>query len=360
MKEKARFDEENAFNLLHRLIRVFPFSIQVRETEFESFRVYSKAANQMAYYFWFSHVFDELDKRGYNIGLKLYRHYNIDTYKQLMEIITNKITNSLSNTIKKPKKKVYILYYDFLFLRYLFKSLFDFLDEINKWLKNEYFGKSYRTIPPLFSFVQNFPEPFLMSNISNSSEFNDIINRIFKYFRYDFIILSADGILRYNNATAEEEEKQRSYIFLHKKKYDNVIEYLDKVDENVFKGDYNNALSECRNALEAFFKRLLLNHKIKEIQRMGKTVKTKDGDVVALAETIRKNIFKIFKFPEYSKNMETSVKSLIEGSKFFISGMANPTGSHGQNKIPKVKLNDAKAAESFLILLINSLVPFEI
>ena len=39
--------------------------------------------------------------------------------------------------------------------------------------------------------------------------------------------------------------------------------------------------------------------------------------------------------------------------------MANPAGSHGQIKKPKVKFKEVKAVESFLILLINCLLPFE-
>lgn len=57
--------------------------------------------------------------------------------------------------------------------------------------------------------------------------------------------------------------------------------------------------------------------------------------------------------------MDLAVKSLIESNKSFISGMANPAGSHGQTKKPKVKFKEVKAAESLLILLFNSILPFE-
>jgi len=359
MKEKVQFDERNAFNLFYRLIRVFSFSIQIRENELNYTRLRSDVANRMAYRIWFSYVFDELDKNSYSFGLNLYSHYDIETYNRLMRYIVDRLVNHLHNIEKKPKKQIYMANYDFLLGRLFFKCLYNYLYEFNEWFNNKYVGRAYRVIPNRFGFVGDFTDNFVLENIFYPEEFCENINQVLKYFGYKNFSLSADGILRYFDATAEGEEKKRSYLFLHKKKFANVIESLDKVNEHISKGDFNNALGECRNTLEAFFKRLLLNHKIRQIDRKGKTIKTEEGDAAILAEAIRKNIVKIFEFPKYSKNIEESVRSLLESSKFFISGMANPAGSHGQNIKVKVKLKEVKAAESYLILLFNSLIPFE-
>lgn len=78
-----------------------------------------------------------------------------------------------------------------------------------------------------------------------------------------------------------------------------------------------------------------------------------------MAETVRKNIANIFSFPPYSKNMVAGFKGLIQASKNIISGLADDGGAHGKSKHPKVGMKTVKAAESFIILLINSLLPFE-
>ncbi|MGB5910962.1 MAG: hypothetical protein WBH31_07215 [Promethearchaeia archaeon] len=83
------------------------------------------------------------------------------------------------------------------------------------------------------------------------------------------------------------------------------------------------------------------------------------GTVSPLTETIRKNIFNIFKFPKYSKNMEIGFKHLLESSKFIVSGLADDGGAHGKSILPKVKLSTLKANLSFIILLINTILPFE-
>lgn len=359
IKERIQYDDQNAFNLLNRLFRVFPFSIQINERQFNAIRIQTRTANSMAHYLWFGHIFDELDKKGFAFGLTLYRHYDIETYNNLMKIIVNRIVDSLNTINRKPKKGVYFLNYDFMFLRHIFKCLHDFLTKIRKWYR-EYLGKSgLRSIANLYVFITYFPEDFVKENLSTIEVFSESINKILNYFGFDFISLSADGILRYFGTTAEAEEKKKSFQLLKEKNYKNVIEYLDTLYDHISKRDYNNALGECRNILESFFKTLLLNHKIKEIEKRGRFIKTEESDVSILAEAIRKNINNLFNFPKYSNNLDLAIKALIESSKFFVSGMANPAGSHGQPKKPKVKFKDAKAAESFLVLLFNSLIPFE-
>ena len=106
---------------------------------------------------------------------------------------------------------------------------------------------------------------------------------------------------------------------LHQKQFKNVIEYLDTFYEHISKGDYNNALAESRNVLESFYKTLLLKHNIAEIEKWGKSIETEEGEVNPLAEAIRKNVDSIFKFPEYSKNIVESIKSLVQSIKSFIS-----------------------------------------
>lgn len=359
MKEVIQYDKRNALSLLNRLLRIYPFSIQTTEGNYNSFRYHSDNPKNMATYFWLGHVFNDLDKKGFNIGLGLYNRCNVETYNQLMESITLKIKISLNTINKEPKKEGYILNYDFMFLRVLFKCLYDYLHNLRTWLRNEYFGKTYKQIPFPYIAITNFSDDFIENNLSTQEEFCELLNRILNYFGFDFISLGADGILRYFGTTPEAEEKKKAIDLLYKKKFKNVIEYLDTFYDHISKSDYNNALAESRNVLESFYKTLLLHHNITEIEKWGKPIKTEQGEVNPLAETIRKNINSIFKFPEYSKNMEKSMESLIESSKTFISGMANPAGSHGQVKKPKVKFKEVKAVESFLTLLINCLLPFE-
>ncbi|MBY8988960.1 MAG: hypothetical protein KGD61_10945 [Candidatus Lokiarchaeota archaeon] len=359
MKEIIEYDKRNALNLLKRLFRIYPFSYQTNERSYNYYRYHSDNPDIMVFSFWSGHVFNDLDKNGFNIGLGLYNSYDVETYNQLIESIIIRIKNSLNNINKEPKKEDYILNYDFMFLRVLFKCLYDYLHNLRTWLRNEYFGKTYSEIPFIYHAITNFSEDFIENNLSTLEEFLELLNRILSYFGFDFISLGADGILRYFGTTPEAEEKKKAIYLLHKKKFENVIEYLDTFYDHISKRDYNNALAESRNVLESFYKALLLNHNITEIENWSKIVRTEEGDVNSLAEAIRKNVSSIFEFPEYSKNMAKSMKSLIESSKTFISGMANPAGSHGQVKKPQVKFKEVKAVESFLILLINCLLPFE-
>ena len=88
--------------------------------------------------------------------------------------------------------------------------------------------------------------------------------------------------------------------------------------------------------------------------------KTEDGTVAPLAESMKKNIPHLFSFPNYSQNLDTSgFYHLLESSKFVISGLANQGGSHGKQNPPKVKLEDVKVAVSYLIMMINTILPFE-
>ncbi|TKJ23997.1 MAG: hypothetical protein CEE43_02195 [Promethearchaeota archaeon Loki_b32] len=359
MKEIIHYDKRNALNLLNRLLRIYPFSIQTTERSYNSYRYHSENPNNMANYFWFDHIFNELDKNGFNIGLAPHTQYDIEIYNKLMESIIIRIKISLNNINKKPKEEGYILNYDFIFLRVLFKCLYDYLHNLRTWLRNEYFGKTYIHIPFIYIAINDFSDDFIENNLSTQEEYCELVNRILSYFGFDFISLGADGILRYFGTTPEAEEKKKAIALLHKKQFKNVIEYLDTFYDHIYKRDYNNALAESRNVLESFYKTLLLKHNITEIEKRGKSIGTEDGEVNPLAETIRKNVDSIFEFPEYSKNMDKSVKSLIESSKTFISGMANPAGSHGQVKKPKVKFKEVKAVESFLTLLFNCLLPFE-
>ncbi len=66
----------------------------------------------------------------------------------------------------------------------------------------------------------------------------------------------------------ESEEKRRVYYLLSIKKYNNVIEDLDKVYEHISNQNYSDALANCRKAQESFFKRFLLNHKIKILNEL--------------------------------------------------------------------------------------------
>lgn len=359
MKEIIQYDKRNALSLLNRLLRIYPFSYQTNEGIYNSFRYHSDNTNNMATYFWIGHVFNDLDKKGFNIDLGINNRCNVETYNQLMKSITVRIKYSLNNINKEPKKEVYILNYDFMFLRVFFICLYDYINNVRTWLKNQYYGKSNIQIPVLYLPVTQFPVGFIKNNLSTQEEFCDLINRILNYFGFDFISLGADGLLRYFGTTPKAEEKKKAIALLHQKQFKNVIEYLDTFYEHISKGDYNNALAESRNVLESFYKTLLLKHNIAEIEKWGKSIETEEGEVNPLAEAIRKNVDSIFKFPEYSKNMVESIKSLVQSSKSFISGMANPAGSHGQIKKPKVKFKEVKAVESFLILLINCLLPFE-
>ena len=105
MKEKIEYTEENAYNLLYRLIRVFPFKIEVDESLLNYYRDY-RVIESMAKKLWFAYIFDQMNKKSYDIELKRYNRYNFDEYIKLMGWITERIITHLNNIEIKPKKKI--------------------------------------------------------------------------------------------------------------------------------------------------------------------------------------------------------------------------------------------------------------
>ncbi len=137
----------------------------------------------------------------------------------------------------------------------------------------------------------------------------------------------------------------------------NVIQELDNINDHIKNKKFPDALASCRKGLESFYKRLLLNH---SINTLSNNRNTEDGTVNPLAQTVKNKISTLFDFPSYSNNLDTQgFPQLIESSKYIISGMANPGGSHGQNIPPKIKLSEVRIAESYLLMLINVLLQFE-
>ncbi|MFX0135516.1 MAG: hypothetical protein ACFFDN_17865 [Candidatus Hodarchaeota archaeon] len=365
MKEIPISDERDGINLFERLIRVFPFSIDIVEKELDYYCNNSDLSNQLAYWLWFSFVFNELNRQGYKINLEQYDHYDIHDYKRLMKRITDKMIICLKNINKNPLNQSYYANHDFLTLRCFFKALYqyilDFQNIFNKfgwngiiYNKNQYLKKRYEHL--YFNMKPEFIENYFLK----INEFQETVNKILKKLGYSQFSLSYDGILRHFEVTAEAEEKKRAYKLLNEKDYGNVIEALDAIDDLInsdMEKKHNIGLANCRVALESFFKKLLLNHKIKKLHD-GKT-ETDKGTINPLAQTVRINITNIFEFPKYSKNMNQGFESLLEASKFIVSGLADEGGSHGKSESPEVKLKEVKAIESFIILLINLLLSFE-
>lgn len=357
MKEKIIYNDENAFNLLNRLIRVFPFGIQVDESLLNYYRNYD-IPDSIAKRMWFAYIFGDMNKKSYDIGLIRHDRYNINKYLNLMGLITERIIEHLNNIERKSIKKVYIANYDFLLVRTFFQALFNYLEILDNDLKN-LLGASVRRYKSIYEFIGHFPDDFIIKNLSKPGDLCKQVNRVLKYFGFENFSLFPDGVLRYQDATAASEEIKRAYGLLNKRKYDNVIQNLDDLYEVInsnMENKGNIGLDRCRVTLESFFKRLLINHKIDKLVD-GK--ETEKGTVNPLAETIKKNIEKLFKFPLYSKNMELGIKNLLEASKYMVSGLADDGGAHGKSVIPKVKIKDVKAVQSFLLLLFNSLLPFE-
>ncbi len=357
MKEKIVYTDENAFNLLSRLIRVFPFKIQVDENLLNykgNYNLIDSTAKRM----WFDYIFDNMNKKSYDIGLVCYDRYNFKDFMALMGWITDRIISHLDNIERKPKKGIYIANYDFLLARAFFQSLFSYLEMVDIDLKNQ-LGKNVRRYRNIYAFVSHFTDEFMIENLSKPEDLCSEVNKVLKYFGFENFSLFPDGVLRNQDATAASEEIKIAYGLLNKRKYDNVIQNLDDIFE-IINSDMENkgniGLDRCRVALESFFKRLLKNHKI---HKLYDGTETEKGTVNPLAVTIKKNIDKLFKFPKYSKNMELGVKQLLEASKYMISGVADDGGAHGKSVIPKVKMKTVQAVQSFLLLLFNSLLPFE-
>ena len=357
MKEKIVYTEENAFNLLSRLIRVFPFKVQVDENLLNYYRNFT-VIDSMAKRMWFAYVFDSMNKKSYEIGLNRFDHCNFQDYMNLMGWITEIIINRLKKIEKKPKNELYIAKYDFLLVRVFFQALFNYLVLLDNDLKN-LLGTSVRRYKIVYSFIGQFPDDFIIENLSKPEDFCNEVNKVLKYFGFENFSLFPDGVFRYQNATAESEEIKIAYGLLNKGNYDNVIQNLDDTFE-IINSDMENkgniGLDRCRVTLESFFKRFLRNHKINELIDGNKTEK---GTINPLAETVKKNIEKLFIFPNYSKNMELGIKQILEASKYMVSGLADDGGAHGKSVIPKVQIKTVRAVQSFLFLLFNSLLPFE-
>ncbi len=362
MKEETiKPDIERGFTLLYRLLRLFPYNISIFEQELNKSR--SRKIGNIWNRFWNFLVFDRLDSKGYHIPFEFKYHshireYNLNDYYDDIEVITKTLFEYLNNIELKPKKNTYFKTSKFISLRLFFKILFKSLnlaEENGGWkllIRNKN-TEEMRMFYDFFGFLnENFAEKIL-----SPEEFRNLINEIFETIGYEDFSLNADGELRYFEATAGGEEKKRAYNILSKKKFENVIKELDNIYDHCVQKKYNDALAGCRKALESFYKRFLINHGINTLHN-GKN--TEDGVVSPLAQTIKNNINILFTFPSYSNNLDShGIPHLIESSKFMISGMANPGGSHGKSSIPNVKKRDVKVAESFLILLINTLLPFE-
>lgn len=359
MKEKiVKPDPQRGIELLFRLLRLYPFDISIGEQRLNSLR--NQNLSTIMKNLWFSQIFDLLDQRGYQLFPPYsdkYFRYNINDYYRFINDLTRKLMECLHNVNKKPKDDIYLKTRDFMILQYFFRSLYYFLaykDESGGWdmaLENARDNRILGEFYSIFGISPRSPKDICKSNIFISK-----INEILKELGFEAFSLSNDGYLRYFGVTMESEEKRRVYDLLSTQKYNNVIEDMDKVYEHISNRNYSDALSNCRKAQESFFKRFLLNHKIKTLYD-GK--KTEDGTVSNLAETLKQNITNLFDFPKYSKNIDTKgFYHLLESSKFIISGLANPAASHGKSTPPNITLDDVKVASSFLIMMINTLLPF--
>ncbi len=359
MKEKAvEPDALRGIDLLSRLIRLFPYKINTLEQNLNKIR--GSTIQKLWDNFWVSIVFDRLDSQGYYIPFSFPFHtiYNTESFYEDSNIVTKTIFKYLKKFELKPKNDIYYMTREFISLRFFFKILFNSLkfgEEQESW--KTLIKAVNRIAIRVFEMTFGSSHKDLADSITTPDEFRDIINKIFEIIGYGIFSLNTDGTLRYFGATAEGEEKKRAYDTLGYKKFENVIEELDNIYENFRLQKYNEALSTCRIALESFYKRFLINHRITTLHD-GKN--TEDGVVSNLAQTIKNNINTLFTFPSYSHNLDSQgVPHLIESSKFMISGLANPGGSHGKSTKPTVKKSEVKVAESFLILLINTLLPFE-
>ena len=360
MKEEIiKPDPQRGVELLSRLLRLYPFDININEQWINSLRFQDLPIIMKN--FWFSKVFDYLDQNGYQLFPPYSdrsSRYTTEEYYGFINILINKLIECLNNVNKNPKAGTYFKTRNFMILQYFFRILFFYLafkDEYGGWgmaLENSNDNQSTSDFYHIFVIHARSPK-----DICKSSTFILKINEILKELGYEAFSLSNDGYLRYFGVTMESEEKRRVYDLLSVKKYNNVIKDLDKVYEHLSDKNHPDALSNCRKAQESFFKRFLLNHKIKTLHD-GKV--TEDGTVSNLAETMKQNITNLFDFPKYSKNLDTKgFFHLLESSKFIISGLANPAASHGKSSPPNITLDEVKVATSFLIMMINTLLPFE-
>jgi len=358
MKEKRiKHDVERGIGLLNRMLNMFPFSIKCQEIFINTYRRYESL--EIFRSLWFKSIFESLDQEGYLPDFNIYTPItNISQYYDNIQRITNKIIEFLNDIERKPKDDIYLMNRSFMILRYFFKILTLLINLGNNyggW--NEAIekdnGEARTAFYQTFGFYF-YPEMF--GCILTIDEFTDLINKILVEFNLEEFSLSKDGILRYHGVTAQAEEFKRAYNLLTEKKFENVIKELDLIHRHIQNKHYSDALSSCRRGLEALYKRLLLNYKIKKLFDGEDTDK---GTVSNLAQTVRNYINKLFKFPSYSKNLDTQgFFHLIESSKHVISGLANSGGSHGRSKPPKVRKDDVNVAQSYLILLINTLLPF--
>lgn len=359
MKEKIiKPDLHRGFELIYRLLRLFPFDSDINEQELNSYRFPSIA--RIIKTMWFTRIFDYLDQNGYQLfppysGRPIGNH--IENYYKFINEISIKVVESLENVNKEPKKDTYLITRDFMKVKYFFRALYRLLafkDGSGGWALAFENAKTNETRTEFYELFGSSPRYY--KDLCKSDIYISKINEILKELGYEAFSLSADGDLRYFGVTMESEEKRRVYDLLSRKKYDNVIEDMDKIYDHISTGNKSDALANCRKAQESFFKRFLLNHKI-TLLHDGK--KTEDGTVSNLAETIKRNITNLFDFPKYSQNLDNSgFYHLLESSKFIISGLANQAGSHGKSKPPKINLEDVEVAISFLIMMINTILPF--
>lgn len=359
MKEKAiKIDLLKGFNLLSRILRLFPYEKGIPEMYLNQER--KSSISRVWKLFWEGYVFDTLDKEGYYIqfDFRYHRDYDINTFNQDILSITKKVFEYLEQIETHPRNNIYTMNREFISLRILFKTLFNILalkDNEGGW--KQLLSEKDDEVATIFYNIVGFFRYDYTDYILTSEDFCKIVNEILKVSGYEAFSLSRDGILRYFGITAEAEQKKRAYNLLNNKKYGNVINELDNIYDCIVSGKYPDGLGNCRKALESFYKRFLINHGITTLNNGNNT---EDGTIVPLAETIKQNIPNLFTFPTYSRNLDTQgYKNLIESSKFIISGMANQAGSHGKSSPPKVNLDDVKVAESFLVMLINTILPFE-
>ena len=359
MKEKKiEIDKKRGHLLLFRMLRLYPFSRFTNEHILNQKR--SHRVRYIMDNFWLGTVKEIMDSKGYNPGFefKYHRGYSLDEYKQDISAITENITRNLFNIEKKPKKDYYVVNRAFSIVRIFFQILFRCLSKHSdkggwKKLTHDKEQEFVNEFHSLFGFL-NYG---LSELITTPEEFMELVNEILKELGFGDFSMNNDGVIRYFGATEEAEQKKRAYNVLGNKKFDNVVSELDNIEHHISNGKVSDALNSCRKALEAFYKRLLLNH---NIQTLNNGTNTEDGTVDPLAQTIKTNISNLFDPPSYSKNLDThGLPQLIESSKFIISGLANPGGSHGKSKPPKVSPQEVRIAESFLIMLINVLLPLE-
>ncbi|MGB5910963.1 MAG: hypothetical protein WBH31_07220 [Promethearchaeia archaeon] len=216
MKEKIIFTEENAYNLLYRVIRVFPFKVEVDESLLNYYRQYN-VIELMAKRMWFAYIFDEINKKSYDIRLKRYPRYNFEVYINLMRAITDRTIDNLHNIPIKPKRNIYQTNYNFLLLRALFQALYNYLEILENDFQ-DLLKRSYRRFKSIYEFLIDFPDAFLRDNISTPDDFCRVINKVLKFYGFNNFSIYSDGVLRYQDATAESEEIKRAYRLLKKKK----------------------------------------------------------------------------------------------------------------------------------------------